>query len=146
MPTSLATSLIVIRRLSNFIFFTASVFSSAVNVLDRPGRALTSGRPSLNRLYHNWTCVLLIVDLPNATVYISNILAHLISFLTQNLIMWLWWIFSNNKKIEEHTKTRLNFLSVKNKQTIHNGWCCQHTYINRHVYQHNRKETCENRA
>ena len=37
--------------------------------------------------------------------------------------------FSNGKKIEEHTKTRLNFLSVKNKLTIQNDWYCQHMYI-----------------
>ena len=34
--------------------------------------SLTSSRPSLNRFYHNWTCVLLMVDSPNATVNISN--------------------------------------------------------------------------
>ena len=50
----------------------------------------TSSRPSLNRLYHNWTCVLLIVDFPNTTVNISNALA-------QNLIQFLWSIVSNSK-------------------------------------------------
>ena len=60
-PTSSATSLIVIRRLSKIIFFTASMFSSVVDVLGRSGRpsSLASSRRSLNRLYHNRTCVLL---------------------------------------------------------------------------------------
>ena len=73
MATSSATSLIVIRQLFKIIFFTASMFSSVVDVLGRSGRAssLTSSQFSLSRLYHNWTCVLLIVDLPNATVNIS---------------------------------------------------------------------------
>ena len=76
MPTSLATSLIVIRRLSKIICFTDTLFSSVVDVLGQLGRAssLTSPRSSLNQLYHNWTCVLLIVDSPNTTVSISNIL------------------------------------------------------------------------
>ena len=75
MLTSSATSPTVIRRLSKIIFFTASMLSAIVDVLGRPGRSslLTSSYPSLNRLYHNWTCVLLIVDLPNATVDISNV-------------------------------------------------------------------------
>ena len=55
-PTLSATSLIVIRLLSKNIYFIAL--------------SLTSSRASLNRLYHNWTCVLLIVDSPNATVTI----------------------------------------------------------------------------
>ena len=46
---------------------------------------MTSSRPSLNRLCHNWTCVLLIVDSPNVTVNILNVFAHLILFFTQNL-------------------------------------------------------------
>ena len=79
MPTSSATSLVVIRRLSKIIFFTASMFSLVVDVLERPGQAssLKSSRCSLNRLYHNWTYVLLIVDSQN-TVDISSVLAHLI--------------------------------------------------------------------
>ena len=54
MPTSSATSLIVIRRFSITIFFTASVFSLVVDVLGRPGRAssFTSSRPSVKSLYH----------------------------------------------------------------------------------------------
>ena len=73
MPTSSATSLIVFQQLSKIIFFTASMFSSVVDVLDRPGRAssLTSSRPSLNRLYHKWICVVLII-------YSPNVLAQLI--------------------------------------------------------------------
>ena len=101
MLTSSATSLIVIRRLSKIVFFTASMFSSVVDVLDQPGRALslTFSQSSLNRLYNNWTCVLHIVDTPNATVNISNVLLHLISFFTQNLVQFqfLWFIFSNSK-------------------------------------------------
>ena len=102
MPTSLATSLIVIRRLTKIIFFIASMFSSVVDVLGRLGLAssLTSSWSSLNRLYHNWTYVLLLVDLPKATVNISSGLAHLIPFFTQNLIrvQFLWSISSNSKK------------------------------------------------
>ena len=50
--TSSAIFLIVIRRLSKNIFFTASTFSSVVDVFGRPERALslTSSRPSLNWL------------------------------------------------------------------------------------------------
>ena len=52
MPTSSATSRVVIRRLSRIIFFTALMFSSVVNVLGQPELAssLTSSRPILNRL------------------------------------------------------------------------------------------------
>ena len=88
MLTSLAMCLTVIRRLSKIILFTVSIFSRIVDVQGQLGRAssLTSSRPSLNRWYHNWTYVLLIVHQPNSTVNISNILANLISFFTQNLI------------------------------------------------------------
>ena len=108
----------------------ASIFSSIVDVLGRPGQAssLTSSRPSLNRLYHNWTCVLLIVDSPNVTVNVTNVLAYFISFFTQNLIHFtLWSIFSHFFGVR--TKTRLNFLSVKNKLTLQNGGYCQHICI-----------------
>ena len=93
MPAS--SAMFLIRRLSKIIFFTASMFSSVVDLLGRPGRvlSLTFIRPSLNRLYHNRTCVLLIVDSPNATVNILNVLAHFISFFTQNLIHF----FSNTR-------------------------------------------------
>ena len=47
MPRSSVTFLIVIRRLTIIIFFTASIFSSIVDVLEQPGQA--SLRPSLNR-------------------------------------------------------------------------------------------------
>uniref|UniRef100_A0A0K2TV66 Uncharacterized protein n=1 Tax=Lepeophtheirus salmonis TaxID=72036 RepID=A0A0K2TV66_LEPSM len=55
MPTSSATSLMVIRRFSKTICFNLSTFSSVVDVLGRPEResSLTSSRPSLKRLYHN---------------------------------------------------------------------------------------------
>ena len=78
MPTSLATSLIVIRRLSNF--------SSVVDMIGRARQAssLTSSRPFLNRLYHNRTSVLGIVNQSNAAVNISIVLAHLISVFAQN--------------------------------------------------------------
>ena len=44
----------LIQRLSKIIFFTASIFSSVVDMIRRPERAspLTSSRSSLNRLYH----------------------------------------------------------------------------------------------
>ena len=38
--------------------------------------------PSLNRLYNNWTCVVLIANSSNATINISNFHAHLISIFT----------------------------------------------------------------
>ena len=65
MLSSLATSLILIRRLSKIIFFTASMFSTFVNVPGWLGRvwSLTSSQPSFNRLYRYWTCVLLLVRL-----------------------------------------------------------------------------------
>ena len=66
MATSSAISLIVIRRLPKIIFFTASMFSLIIDVLGRLGRTslMKSSRPSLNRLYHNSTFVLLIRKLP----------------------------------------------------------------------------------
>ena len=84
MSTSTAISLIVIWWLSKIIFFIASMFSSVVDVLGRSewASSLTSSWPSLNRLYHNWTCILLIVDS-----------RHLILFFTQNLLQFLWSIF-----------------------------------------------------
>ena len=53
MPTSSATSLIVIRWLSKLIFFIASMFSLVVNVLGRPRRLspLTSSQPSIRQVY-----------------------------------------------------------------------------------------------
>ena len=50
----LSDGLIVIRRFSITIFFTASVFSLVVDVLGRPERAssFTSSRPSVKSLYH----------------------------------------------------------------------------------------------
>ena len=55
-----------------------------------------------SRLYRNWTCVLLIVDSPNATVHISNVHAHLILFLTQNLIQFLWSNSIKSKSTPKH--------------------------------------------
>ena len=80
MPTSSATSVIVIRRLSKIIFFTASMFPSVFDVLKRAERALslTSSWPSLNLKQLN-LCSAHSILAPNATVNISNILKHLIS-------------------------------------------------------------------
>ena len=124
MSTPSATSLACIKWLSKIISFTTSIFPLVVNVLGQPGQAssLTSSRPSLNRLYHNRTCVLLTVDSSNTTVNISNVLAYLNSFFTQNLKQFLWTIFSNSK-------TRLTFLSVKNKLTILHNRKVMSTYI-----------------
>ena len=56
--------------------------------------------------------------LAKVTVKISNVLAYLISFFTQNLIQFLWSIFFEY----------LSFvLFVKNKLTIQNGGYCQQT-------------------
>ena len=109
MLISWATSLILIYQLS------ASKLLSVVDVLVRLGRAssLTSSWPSLNRLYYNWTCVLLIVDLANATVNISNVLTCLISFLTQNYIHFLWSIFSNIKNRRTHQNMTNIFICQK---------------------------------
>ena len=166
MPTSSATSLIVIRRLSKIIFFIALMISSVVDAL---------GRTSLNRLDHNWTSVLLIMDSSNATVNISNVhfnlifytklntvslvipesnlcsaysrlakrptvnisnvFAHLIAFFIQNLIQYLWSIFSNSKNRRAYQNT-IN-LFICQKQTD-NSKCLIDEY-NRYVYQHNRK-------
>ena len=78
--------------------------------------SLTSSRPSLNRLRYNRTCVLLIVDSPNVTVNISNVLAHIISFFTQNLIEFLWSIFETN-------------LFICQKQTDNPKWLILSTYM-----------------
>lgn len=72
--TSLATSLIAIRRLSNTIFDSASTFSSVVDILGRPGRISSSTpfRFSNKSLYHLSTLFLLKVDLLNAISNISS--------------------------------------------------------------------------
>ena len=135
MPISSATSPIAIRWLSKIILFTASMFSSAVDVLGRPGGAsiLTSSRPSLNRLYHNWTYVLLIVDSPKGTVNISHVLAHFISIFTQN-----WSIFLNSKKSKSTSKyDQAFYLSNTNWQSKMADIV---NIYNRHVDQHNRKK------
>ena len=76
----------------------------------------TSSWSSLNRLYHTWTCVLLVVGYPNATTAnISNVFAHLISFLTKNLIQFLWSIISNSKKSKCTPKQDLPFYLSKTK-------------------------------
>ena len=80
---------------------------------DEPRHLHLFGLP-LNHWYHNWTCVLLILDSPNVTVNISNILAYLLLFFIWNLIQ------------KSTLKTRPTFLSVKNKVTIQNGWYWQH--------------------
>ena len=133
MPTSSATSLIVIRRLSKIISFTASMFSSLVEVLGRKGwpSSFTYSRPSLNRLYQNWICVLLLVYSPNATVNISNVLARFILFFTQNLIQFFepfFRIVRNRKAHQKYDDTI--FLSVTNTLIIQNGWHCQHYLTN----------------
>ena len=129
MPALSATYLIVIRGLYKISFNVSSV----VDVLGRPGRAssLTSSWPSLNRLYHNWTCVLLIVDSQNATVNISNVLAHLlvISFFTQNLIQFLWSIFSNRKKKNQRAHQNTTKLLMCQKQTKNPKCLILSTYV-----------------
>ena len=94
--------------------------------------------PSLNRLYHKWTCVLLIVDSPNTAVNISHVLAQLISFFTQNWIQFLWSNFS--KSTPKHDKTF--YLSKTNWQSKMADIVNIYEY-NRYVYQCNRKK-CEN--
>ena len=125
----------IISHISNSVsMIIQNHFRNCFNVFISCWRArssLTSSRSFLSRLYHNWTCFLLTVDLSNATVKIS----HLIPFLTQNIIQFLCFMFSNSRKIKENTLTRLMFLSVKNTLTFKNGWYCQH---NRYMYQHNR--------
>ena len=94
-----------------------------------------SARPYLNLLHHNWTCVLLIVDSPNATVSIRNVFKHLIQFLcTKLLIQFLRSTFRIVKKRISHQNA---FLSVKT------NWQSKIADIvniyNRHVCQHNNK-------
>ena len=68
----------------------ANIISNLSNIdSTRTGIVTDIFLASLNRIYHNWTCVLLIVDSPNAKVNISNVLAHWISFFTQYLIQLL---------------------------------------------------------
>ena len=50
LPTSSATSLIVIRRCFKIIFFTASMFSSIADVLGRLGRLTSSLKPVIPQL------------------------------------------------------------------------------------------------
>ena len=70
--------------------------------------ALTSSRPSLNRLYHNWTCVLVT----------AHPCTFQISFFTQNLIQFLWFIFPNSKISQSSTKhDKIFYLSKTNWQS-----------------------------
>ena len=55
----------------------------------------------------------LLVDLPNAIVNISNILAHLIPHFTQNLIQFPWSIFSNSNKSKNTPKHDVPFYVSK---------------------------------
>ena len=67
--------------IQNHLLHSFNVFISCCRVVlgrKRCASSLTYSRPSLNQLYHNWTCVLLLMDSPNATVNISNAFAHLI--------------------------------------------------------------------
>ena len=140
MPTSSAISLIVIRLLCKIIFLSASMFSVITIPMWYPAMLLTCsgdqkeqrhcrllGLPCF-RLCDNWTCILLTVDSPNTTVNISNVLAHLISFFTQNLIQ-LIQAHLNMTKLYNLSKTNWPFKVVD----IINIY-------NRHVYELNRKE------
>ena len=100
MPISSATSLMVIRRFFNTISFTASTFSSVVDVLGRPGRGSSStfSRPSWNSFYHLCTFFLLRVDSLYAIVNISRALEHWIPFFTQNLMPTLCSILFDRRK------------------------------------------------
>ena len=106
MPTSSATSLILIRRFSIIIFFTAPVFSLAVYVLSHPGRAssFTSSRSSVKRLYHLLTFFLLTVHSPYAHFNISRVFEHIVPFFIQNLMHILWSIFFDSRKSPTHEK------------------------------------------
>ena len=142
MPTSSAGFLIVIRRLSKIIFFTASMFSLVVDVLGRPGRAssLTSSQPSLKQFLfflNNWTCVLLIVDWCHSRHSKCSCTFNSIFYTRLNSVSLIHFF----RFRKEHTKTRLTFLSVKNKLTIQNGWYCLHIW---HEYQHSRKSNIRN--
>ena len=106
------------------------------HLIERRASSLTSSRSSLNRLYHNWTCVLLIVNLVN----ISNVLAHLISFFRQNWIQFFWSIFRIVKNRRVHHTTTTN-LFICQKQTDNPKCLILSTYTsNRHVYQYSSKK------
>ena len=103
------------RIIQNHFLHCFNVFISCWRA--RP--SLTSSRHSLNRLYHNWTCVLLIVDSPNITTNISNVLAHLISFFYTKYSFFgpFFWIVKNRR---EHQNT-VNLFSCQ-KQTDNPKW------------------------
>ena len=115
------------------------MFLTVVDVLGWPGRAssLTFSRPSLYRLYHNWTCVLLIVDSPNATVNISNVFAHIISLFTQNLLVSLVH-FLNKKKTRRVHQSTTNLL-ICQQQTDNLKWLIlsitNGTYVSQEIWQ-----------
>ena len=135
MPTTSATSLIVIRCYHFLHCF--NIYISCWHALvTRSWWWYLLGLP-YNRLYQNWTCVLLIVHSPNATVNISNILPR-----TFNFIFY----------IKLNTISLIHFFRIiKNRRAFQNTtnlFICQKTnwqfkmadivnIYNRHVYQHN---------
>ena len=116
-------SRIVIRRLSNIICFSASMFSSVVDVLGRPrwASSLTSSLiPELNCSAYS--------RLANTTVIISNVLTHFISFFTQILIQVLWSILYRIVK-NRRAQNRVTNLFISQKQTNKPKWFILSTYI-----------------
>ena len=109
-PTSSATSVIVIRRLSNNIFFTVSM-----------GRAspLTYSRPSRNQLYHNWTYVLLIVDSPKQTRHSlhfkSSCTFNFIFYTKFNAVSLIYFLYNGNRRA--HQNMTAIYLSKTNWQS-----------------------------
>ena len=94
---SSASSLSVIRRLTNTIFFTSSMFSSVVDVVGRPtcSSSFTPSRPPENILYNWYTLLRCKVASPYVTVNIRNASPNLILFSKQNFIQILWCNFWN---------------------------------------------------
>ena len=124
MPTSSATSLIVIRWLSKIILFVASMFSSVVDVLGRKGK--------WHRHWHllglpqtEYTTIDLVFCSAKSHSRHFKCLCTFIFIFLHKTLYGFFDPFFRIVKIEEHTKTRLTFLSPKNNLIIRNGWYCQ---------------------
>ena len=94
------------------------MFSSVVDVFGRPERAssLKSSLPSLNRLYHNWTGVQLLVDSPN-----KRYSQHFKSVCTFGLIFYTFDPFFRIEKNRRAHQNTTNFF-ICQKQTDNPKW------------------------
>ena len=120
--------LIMIRRFSITIFFTASMFSLVVDVLGCPGWAssFTSSRTFCEELISLLNTFLTYSTLTICHFHISSIFEHLIPFFTQNLMHILWFIFFDSRKSPTYANTSNKKCYIAENVNIHSGQVCQH--------------------